>query len=114
MPGKEGFKYVYAAAHIEEMLDKIQHTGRPDKLTITYAKNTWLFTNSQYSAVIELLKDMEFLDSSNAPTEIYAQYQNPAIARKVLAESIKKAYPSLFKAYPTANSISDDVLSPLC
>jgi hypothetical protein len=55
--------------------------------------------------VVTLLKDMEFLNSSGAPTELYAKYQNPPVAKQVLAKGIRNAYTELFKAYPNAQSL---------
>lgn len=110
MPGEKGFRYVYAPAHITTILEKIQNTGRPDKLTMPYIKKTWLLKNNQYSAVLPLLRDMDFIDASGTPLDAYKKYQNPTLATNVLAEGIKKAYPDLFKAYPNACSISKDVI----
>lgn len=61
MPGTKGFRYVYAPAQINKLLNKVQSTGRPDKLTFPYIRDTWLLKNKQYMEVISLLKDMEFL-----------------------------------------------------
>lgn len=105
MPGKKGFKYVYSADHINHILKKITETGRPDKLTMPYLRDTWLLKNAQYSAVLDILRDMDFIDSSGVPTSLYAEYQNPAKAKKALAKGIKNAYSQLFKAYPNAYSL---------
>lgn len=106
MPGIKGFRYVYAPAQMTKLLDKVEKTGRPDKLNFRYARDTWLLKNEQYRSVIDILEDMEFIDSSGVPTDLYAQYQNPAIAKEALATGIKRAYPELFKAYPQAYSLS--------
>lgn len=105
MPGTKGFRYVYSTLHISNLLNKIHTAGRPDKLSFAYARDTWLFKNEQYRAVLDILKDMEFIDNSGVPTQLYARYQNPALAKQTLAEGIKKAYPALFKAYPNAQSL---------
>lgn len=105
MPGTKGFRYVYSPVHISKVLEKIRTTGRPDKLTFPYLRDTWLLKNKQYMEVVTLLKDMEFLDSSGAPIKLYAEYQNPKFAKKALAKGIRNAYPELFKAYPNAQSL---------
>jgi hypothetical protein len=110
MPEANGFKYVYSVGQINDVLDKIKETGRPDKLTITYIQNTWLLKNAQYTSVIDILKSMEFLSADGTPTDIYAQYQNPDLSRRVLAEGVKKAYPNLFKAYPNAQELPKEKL----
>jgi len=105
MPGPKGFRYVYASAQITKLLEKIQKTGRPDKLNFRYIRDTWLLKNEQYRSVLDILEDMDFVDSSGVPSDLYAQYQNPAIAKRALATGIKRAYPELFKAYPQAYSL---------
>jgi len=74
MPGNKGFRYVYSPVHITKFLEKIRATGRPDKLTFPYLRDTWLLKNKQYMEVVTLLKDMEFLDSSSVPIKLYAEY----------------------------------------
>jgi hypothetical protein len=106
MPGTKGFRYVYSPSHITNVLNKVTSTGRPDKITFSYIRDTWLFKNKQYMEFVTLLKDMEFLNSAGVPTELYAEYQNPSIAKQTLAKGIRNAYPELFKAYPNAQSLS--------
>lgn len=106
MAGTKGFRYVYSPKHITDILKKIQETGRPDKLTFPYIRDTWLIKNTQYKVLLPILRDMEFIDTSSTPTEIYAKYQNPLIAKQALAEGIRKAYPALFRAYPRAQALT--------
>lgn len=104
MPGNKGFRYVYAPAQITKLLNKVQSTGRPDKLNFRYVRDTWLLKNEQYRAVLDILEDMEFIDSSGVPIKLYAEYQNHTLAKKALAKGIRKAYSELFKAFPNAQS----------
>jgi hypothetical protein len=110
MPNKNGFVYVYVAKHITNILEKIQSTGKPDKLTITHVKKSWLFKDAKYSAVLELLREMNFLDQSGIPTALYSEYQNPAKSKDAIARGVKNAYPTLFKTYPAAHKLSTDDL----
>ena len=48
MPGEIGFKYVYSSGHIKTVLEKIQNTGRPEKLKLSYLRDSWLLKNAQY------------------------------------------------------------------
>lgn len=104
MPGDKGFRYVYAGNQITKLMDKVHGAGRPDVLNFPYIRDTWLLKNAQYNAVLDLLEDMEFIDSSGAPLPLYAKYQNKSLAKGALTEGIKKAYPNLFKAYPDAQT----------
>jgi hypothetical protein len=110
MPEAKGFKYVYSVGQINDVLEKIKETGRPDKLNITYVQNTWLLKNAQYSSVLSILMEMGFLSSDGTPTEKYAEFQNPDYSGRVLAEGVKKAYSSLFKAYPNAQDLPKEKL----
>ena len=111
MPGQLGFKYVYIAKHINDVLSKVHNTGRPDKLTNAYMQDVWLLKDAKTSAVLDILKDMGFIDSNGVPTELYAEYQNPALSKKALAKGIRKAYPELFKAYPNAHSLAKETIT---
>lgn len=111
MPGKFGYKYVYSAKHITTLLGKIQETGRPDKLTITYVQKVWLLSDAKYSAVLDILRDMGFIDNTGMPLDLYAEYQNPSLAKTALSKGIKNAYPELFKAYPNAQNLEKSKLS---
>ena len=91
MAGTKGFRYVYGAKQITNVIEKIKNTGRPDILNFAYFRDTWLFKNAQYGAVLDILEDMEFLDSSWAPTELYAECQNPVIAKNAITKGIKNS-----------------------
>ena len=110
MPKVKGFTYVYSVGQINDILEKIKETGRPDKLTLTYVQNTWLLKNAQYSAVLNILENMGFLTADGTPTDAYAEFQNPDHSGRVLAEGIKRAYPTLFKAYPNAQDMPKEKL----
>lgn len=110
MPSKNDFVWVYVAKHITNLLDKIQTTGKPDKLTITHVQKNWLLKDAKYSAVLELLRKMGFIDQSGMTTALYSEYQNPAKAREALARGIRNAYPMLFKTYPEAHRLPTDQL----
>ena len=110
MPDAGGFKYAYSTSHIENILAKIRDTGRPDKLTITHVTNEWLLKNNQYTAVLDILRAMNFIDSSGVPQDRYAKYQNDSLSKSVLADGIREAYSSLFKTYPNAHELDRDTL----
>ena len=110
MPEYKGFKYVYSSGQIDDIFVKMANSGRPDKLTITYVQKTWNLSNAQYSAVIDLLKGMQFLDNSGAPLDLYNEFQNSKLSKKAIATGVINAYPGLFKAYPKANELSKDDL----
>jgi len=104
MPGKVGFRYVYSPSHIINILKKIRETNRPPKVTTTHITKNWLLKNDQYSACLDILKDMEFLDASGVPTKLYAQYQGGKY-KVALAQGIRIAYKHIFDVYANANEL---------
>lgn len=110
MPQVGDYIYTYATGQIDKVLDKIASTGRPDKLTVAYLRDTWLLKNAQYGSVLDLLKKMEFIDDNGIPTDKYGQYQNTTIRNETLVSGITFAYKKLFKAYPNANELSREDL----
>lgn len=105
MPGKKQARYVYSPQHIKAIFEKIKSTGRPEKLSASYLKKTWLLQDNNYSAVLAILKDMKFLDDGGTPLDRYAEYQNQKLAKKAVAAGLQSAYPNLFAAYPNACSL---------
>jgi len=105
MAGTKGFRYVYSTSQIKILLDKIQETNRPPKLNFPYIRDNWLLKNNQYSAVIDILKDMDFIDNAGNPTPLYAEYQNRNLAKVAAAKGIKNAYQQLFNVYKNAHSL---------
>jgi hypothetical protein len=110
MPIKNGFVYVYVSTHIANLLEKVQSTGKPDKLTTTYVQKNWLMKDSRYSAALELFREMGFTDQNGVPTTLYSEYQNPLKAKEALGKGTRNAYPSLFKTYPKAYELLPDQL----
>lgn len=106
MPKTKGFTYVYSVGQIDKILEKIKSSGRPEKLTFEYARDTWLLKNAQFSAVIDLLKAMKFLQSDGTPTELYAEYQNNKLSKIAIAKGVRHAYPNLITAYPKAYELT--------
>lgn len=110
MPKSGEFNYVYSVGQIDQMLNKIKSTGRPDKLTLSYAQKTWVLKNAQFSAVIDLLKKMKFIASDGTPTELYAEFQNQKFEKTALGKGAINAFPQLFKAFPDAQNLGKDDL----
>jgi len=110
MPKSGEFNYVYSVGQIDQMLNKIKSTGRPDKLTLSYVQKTWVLKNAQFSAVIDLLKKMKFIESDGTPTDLYAEYQNQKFEKTALGKGTINAFPQLFKAFPDAQNLGKDDL----
>ncbi len=106
MPGVSGYKYVYSLGHITSILQKIQDTARPEKLTITHVQKSWLLKDAKYSAVLDLLREMKFIDEAGIPLDLYAEYQNKGKSKKALAKGIRNAYQGIFNVYPNAFDLS--------
>lgn len=103
------YKYTLIPGKFPEFFAKIRSVGKPSKVDPDYLK-TITFGASSYRAMIPLLKELGFLDSSGAPTKAWVDYRGSE-NRRVLGEAVKGAYRELFEMYEDAHTRSDDELS---
>lgn len=105
-------EYIYtpAPARLIDFLTKIQSVSTPDKVTqklllsLGYKSN-----NDRYTPGI--LRALGFTDSSNIPTERWQSYRNKNNAPKVLADSMRELYSSLFALHSDAYRKDDEALN---
>ena len=103
--------YAYADVHgkIEPLLQKIQETGRPDKVDANWLARVG-FTKSNDPSLIRVLKWIGFVDSSGVPLQRWQSYRNKQAAPGVLAEGIRDGYSDLFEMYPHAHQQAEEDL----
>lgn len=101
--------YTTVPGKISTLLQKIQHVGVPPRVT-----NDWLrsvgFTSSNDRSLRSVLRQIEFIDSSDEPTPAWRQYRG-AESKKVLGRAIREGYSDLYSLYPDAHERSAQELA---
>ena len=103
------FPYMANPAIIKRFLDHIQTAKKPQKVTHKYLESAG-FTSSNDRPLIGVMRSLGFLDSSNAPTNVWQSYRDQNRSKGVLAEAIRTAYSDLFAMYDDAFSKDDGAL----
>ncbi|WP_377323418.1 DUF5343 domain-containing protein [Pimelobacter simplex] len=100
------FPYTVAPGPLGEFLEKLKTIGVPDKIDQTYLKQVG-FSSSNHRPFIPIMKQVDLLDSSGAPTERYRKgLRGGAPGQKLVAEGIRAGYKTLFSTYPDAQARS--------
>jgi hypothetical protein len=74
----------------------------PDKVDYTYLKQVG-FSSSNHRPFVSIMKFVDLLDSSGAPTERYRKgLRGGGAGQKLVAEGIRSGYKALFATYPDA------------
>ena len=94
------FCYTTVPGKVKALFGKIREVGVPRKVTVQWLK-TLGFTSSNDSTLIGVLKQVDLIDSSNAPTARWTQYRG-AHHGAVLGEAIAHGYAELYAVYPDA------------
>lgn len=87
----------------------MQSAGTPTKVTQAYLKSVG-FKSGNDSYLIPILKTLNFVDQSGAPTDRWKDFRNKSRAREVLGAAIRDAYSDLFQTYPDAHRKETEVL----
>lgn len=93
--------YTQAYGKIPEFFAKIQEGQAPSSFTQQHLKDIG-FGSSNSRPFIPLLKALDFLSPSGAPTSRYHEYRSKAQSRQIMGQAIKEAYSDLFliKSHP--------------
>lgn len=98
------------AGSIARFLKHIQSAGVPPKVNNPYLKSVG-FKSSNDSALIGVLKAIDFIDPAGTPTERWKAYRDTTKAGAVLAEAIRACYDGLFQIFPDAERKDDEAIS---
>jgi len=90
-------------------MSAIQKAAVPSRFTHEFLQVLG-FKSTSERAFIPMLKGLGLIDQGNVPTQAYKDYRNLAIAKLVLANQIRLAYPGLFSADVHAEAMSDENL----
>lgn len=90
--------YVNAYNSIPTLFTKIREAAVPTKFTNDFLSTVLGLKSSSHRALIPLLKRLGFLDDAGAPTPAYKDYRGERGKSPILAERVKKAYESIYRA----------------
>jgi hypothetical protein len=104
-------KYAYTqnTGNLKKFLGHIQSAGIPSKVTQKYLQQCGN-TSTNDRALIGVLKAIDFLDQSGAPSSKWKEYRDKSRAKRVLGDSIRAAYGELFATYPQAYKRDEEAL----
>src|SRR5437868_471430 len=91
----DSYPYTISNNKIEPILTRIRSAARPDRFSQDMLK-TWGFTASNDRAMVRVLRDLGFINSSGIPTEHFDRLRHPTDWPYVLAERIQELYRDLY------------------
>ena len=101
------YHYMTSNNKIAQIFDKIKTAAQPSKFTYEVLKNMG-FTSSNDRGFINVLKNLQFLNSDGVPSTYYSELRDSNRAKKVIARQIKEYYKDLFSINVNMNSASDE------
>jgi hypothetical protein len=102
--------YTVLTGKIKTYFDKFQQAGVPQKVDVAWLKSIGCWSGGNDNYILTVLKFIGFIDSSNAPTELWKAYKDPTKASAALAKGVTEGYKELFGTYPDANRKDKDTL----
>lgn len=105
--------YLPTYKNVSVLFENIAKAKVPDAFTNTFLSGTLGLKSTNDRPLIGLLKKLGFLDSSGKPTANYALLKNKALAKRALAEGIRKGYAGLYEADENAHQLAPDQLKGL-
>lgn len=99
--------YLVTTKNLDALFNSIVTAQAPEYFTAKFLKELD-FTSSNDRLYIGVLKGLEFLEESGAPTQRYYEFLDPTKSKKVLAAAIRDAYEDLFRVNKKAHQMSYD------
>lgn len=96
------YPYTTVPGRLKILLSKMKEVGVPSKATQQWLKSIG-FKSSNDRSLLNILRFIGFIDSSQTPTEIWRSYRG-AQHGQVLANAIRQGYSELFSVYPDAHA----------
>lgn len=105
--------YLSSYKNVGKLFEKIKSAKIPESFTHKFLYDTLGLRSVGDRPLINLLKQLGFLDNGNKPTPRYAALKNDKIAGIEIARGIKEAYSPLFEANENAHSLDPSELKGL-
>src|SRR6266851_7125839 len=97
--------YMYTVKNLPAMFEAIQKAQVPPRFTHEFLQ-TLGFKSTNDRAFINVLKGLGLLDSNAVPTQVYRDYRDKAVAKRILAQQIRTAYQGLYMTDENAHDLS--------
>jgi Family of unknown function (DUF5343) len=104
--------YLASNKNVPTLFDKIASAKVPDNFSQSFLHTTLGLKGSNDRPLIPLLRNLGFLDQSNAPTANYKLLKGDK-AGSAIAQGIKTAYSALFDADQGAHKLQNEKLKSL-
>ncbi len=105
--------YLPSYKNVGMLFEKIKTAKVPDAFTQKFLYDTIGLKAAGDRPLINLLKNLGFLDGSGKPTPRYSSLKNEKIAGIEIARGIKEAYAPLFEANESAHALTANDLKGL-
>lgn len=97
------YPYVQGVDKFKEFWAKLGSTGIPPKIDTNYLKSLG-FTSSNDRKFPQVLRFLDLIDDSSAPTDVYRPvFREGDQGKAVLAKLVRENYADLFSMYPDAH-----------
>jgi hypothetical protein len=102
------YPYTQNTGNLIDLIKSIGKHGVPDKLA-TKDLPVWGFKSSNDRSIVGVLKFIQFLDSSGAPTELWREARTAP--EKAAATGVRTGYQALFQTFPDAERKDAEALT---
>ncbi|HTM44380.1 MAG TPA: DUF5343 domain-containing protein [Polyangiaceae bacterium] len=93
-------RYMTSTKNLAAIMQRIVEGAAPPKFGSGHLKRMG-FKSSNDQGVVGVLRGLEFVDDSGAPTARYHAYRDRVRSRAVLGQALREAYPEIFQLNET-------------
>src|SRR2546428_11144329 len=97
----ERYPSIQNVGSLRNFIKQIPTLGVPPKVILQYLESVGLKSKND-RPIIAILRFIDFIDESGAPTENYKLFRNKEKSGTIMATCLRKAYAELFQTYPDA------------
>jgi len=101
--------YFVVQTKLKPIMEAIQKAGVPEKFTLAFLDSLG-FKSTNDRPIVAVLKSLDFLNQSGAPTQVYRDYKDTSKSKRVMGIRLKDAYSDVFLADENANTLPADKL----
>jgi hypothetical protein len=92
------YPYALKPSTLEDFLKNMPSRPEPKKIHREYLKGLG-YTSSYEWVIAPILKFVGFVDSSNAPTDLFRNFRDTRKSAAIMAQALKDSYKDLFELH---------------